>query len=40
MNFGTKVVIYLETKEYFMYNLVIWRVFVWLFGKFPICYLD
>ena len=34
MIIGAKVVINLETKEYFTYNLVIWRIFVWLFGIF------
>ena len=34
MIFGAKVVIKLETKEYFTHNLVIWRIFVWSFGAF------
>ena len=32
MIFGAKVVIILETKEFFTYNLVIWLYFTWLFG--------
>jgi hypothetical protein len=32
MIFGAKVVIILETKEYFTYNLVIWLYFAWSFG--------
>ena len=32
MIFGTNVVNYFETKENLIYNLVIWREFVWLFG--------
>ena len=40
MNFGTKVVIYLGTKEYFTYNLVIWHNFAWLFGTIVLCCLD
>ena len=32
MIFGTKVVIILETKEYFTYNLVVWLYFAWSFG--------
>ena len=32
MIFGAKVVIILETKEYFTHNLVIWLYFVWSFG--------
>ena len=34
MIFGAKIVIILETKEYFTYNLVVWRIFIWLFGEF------
>ncbi len=34
MIFGAKIVIFLETKEYFTHNLVIWRVFIWSFGGF------
>ena len=34
MIFGAKIVIILETKEYFTYNLVIWRIFIWSFGLF------
>ena len=30
---------FLETKEYFTYNLVVWRVFVWLYGFIPLGYL-
>ena len=33
MIFGAKVVIILETKEYFSYNLVIWLYFAWSFGN-------
>ena len=32
MIFGAKIVIFLETKEYFTHNLVIWRIFIWSFG--------
>ena len=32
MIFGTNVVNYFETKENLIYNLVIWRKFVWSFG--------
>jgi len=32
MIFGAKIVIILETKEYFTYNLVVWRIFIWSFG--------
>lgn len=34
MIFGAKIVIFLETKEYFTHNLVIWRIFIWSFGAF------
>lgn len=34
MIFGAKIVIILETKEYFTYNLVVWRIFIWSFGEF------
>ena len=34
MIFGAKIVIFLETKEYFTHNLVIWRIFIWSFGGF------
>lgn len=34
MIFGAKIVIFLETKEYFTHNLVIWRIFIWSFGRF------
>ncbi len=34
MIFGAKIVIIIETKEFFTYNLVIWRIFVWSFGVF------
>ena len=34
MIFGAKIVIILETKEYFTYNLVVWRIFIWSFGAF------
>ena len=39
MIFGAKVVIILETKEYFMYNLAIWLYFAWLFGLIIFGYL-
>ena len=32
MIFGAKVVIILETKEDFTYNLVVWLYFTWSFG--------
>ena len=34
MIFGAKIVIFLETKEFFTHNLVIWRIFIWSFGEF------
>ena len=34
MIFGAKIVIFLETKEYFTHNLVIWHIFIWSFGGF------
>ncbi len=44
MIFGAKVVIILETKEYFTYNLVIWLYFAWsfsliIFGRLAFFYL-
>ncbi len=39
MIFGAKIVIILETKEYFTYNLVVWRIFIWSFGEFSFGYL-
>ena len=39
MIFGAKIVIFLETKEYFTYNLVVWRIFIWSFGEFSFGYL-
>jgi len=39
MIFGAKVVIILETKEYFTYNLVIWLYFAWSFGLIVFGYL-
>ena len=39
MIFGAKVVIILETKECFTYNLVIWLSFTWLFGLIAFGYL-
>jgi len=36
VNFGAKVVIILETKEYFTYNLVVWLNFTWSFGSIPL----
>ena len=37
--YGAKVVIILETKEYFMYNLVVWLNFAWSFGLIVFGYL-
>ena len=39
MIFGTKVVFFLEAREYISHNLVVWLVFVWLFGAFLFGYL-
>jgi len=39
MIFGTKVVFFLEAREYISHNLVIWLVFVWLFGFILLGYL-
>ena len=39
MILGAKIVIILETKEYFTYNLVVWRIFIWSFGGFMFGYL-
>lgn len=40
MIFGAKIVIFLETKEYFTHNLVIWRIFIWSFGRFSFGYIS
>lgn len=39
MIFGTKVVFFLEAREYISHNLVVWLVFVWLFSAFLFGYL-
>ena len=39
MIFGAKVVIILETKDFFKYNLVIWLYFTWSFGLIIFGYL-
>ena len=39
MIFGAKVVIILEKKEYFTYNLVIWLYFAWSFGSISLGHL-
>ena len=32
---GDRFLPVLETKEYFTYNLVVWRISIWSFGFFP-----